>query len=186
MTFDEFISRNYSQLVQIASRVFSRTQLDPAEVISELYLDVTENKREIRETESDYLNYSKRWIKSRLTWTGGNVIKTLRITDKKTEDIEKHKFRLSVEPSEIKTEVVIDLELIGFSQDQAEKIESCLIFSRSLPLYQKRLFELYYQEGLSIQQIASSCDLPKTAIHRDIVKLNKLITQNNGKTYSSF
>ena len=184
MNFDQFISKNYDELIKIACRVFSRTKIEPSEIISELYLDVIEKKRKIRQTEEDFLNYSKRWIKSRLTWTGGNVIKTLKITDYKTENIDRHKWRLSVDPSEIKTETRIDLELIGFSPDQAIKLESCLIFSRSLPLYQKRLFELYYQEGLSIQKIASSCDLPKTAIHRDIEKLNIKIKSNESINFN--
>jgi RNA polymerase sigma factor (sigma-70 family) len=173
MNFDEYIEKNYSELLLIAGRIFFQTELQSEEIIHELYIDIVTNKREINPTEKDFEYYCRRWIKSRLKWKGGNVIKELRISDKKTDNIEKYKFRLSIQPQEIKTETALDLERIGFSEEQSEKLSFCVLLSKSLPLYDKRLFELYYREGYSIGQIAQSCNLPKTSIARDIKKLNK-------------
>jgi DNA-directed RNA polymerase specialized sigma24 family protein len=151
--------------------VFRKTQVDPAEIIHELYIDVKENNREIKNTENDYLCYSKRWIKSRLTWTGGNVINKIKITDQREDDIQKFSYKLSVEPERIKTDLRADLESVGFTEEQSEKLELVILKSKTLPLYHRRLFDLYYREGLSIQKIADSCNLPKTTIQREIEKL---------------
>lgn len=175
MTFEEYISKNYQRLCDIAGRVFRHSQLQPEEIVNEMFLDITENKRQINPTENDFDYYCRRWIKSRKHWTGGNVINELKCDDRITENIQNYSYKLEGERINLNSDAKNDLIRQGFSSDQSEMIERCVDLSKRLPLYHKRIFELYYLEGMSIGKIADSCNLPKTSIYRELQKVNKTI-----------
>jgi RNA polymerase sigma factor (sigma-70 family) len=175
MTFEEYISKNYQNLCEIAGRVFRHSQLQSEEIINEMFVDIKMNKREINPTEHDFDCYCKRWIQSRKKWTGGNIINDLKIDDRYKVQIEMYSYKLEGDKLNMNSDRRKDLIRVGFTSDQSEMIERCVEVSQRLPLYQKRLFELYYLEGMSMGKIANSCNLPKTSIQRDIQKLNKII-----------
>ena len=171
MTFNEYIENHYGELVQIARVLFSKTKLDPAEVVSELYLDVIDNNRVIEPTKKDYEYYCIRWLKNATRWQGGNPTKKLKVTDKINQEYRERQTRLYNTPPLKGSELTKDLQRVGFTEDQADQLESCILLAKRLPLYHKRLFELYYIDGMSLQKIGDSCNLPKVSIHRDVKKV---------------
>lgn len=178
MTFDQYIEKNYTELIEVARILFKGTQLDPAEIISELYLDVKTKNRKIKPTELDYKYYCIRWIKNSNKWTGGNPVKKLKVIDTIPDEYIKQQIQKNKSDQVKGNELVKDLQRVGFSEDQADRLENCIIISKKLPLYSRRLFELYYIEGLSLNDIAISCSsdnckIPKVSIHRDIKRLNE-------------
>lgn len=175
MTYNEYIENNYDELVQIARVLFNNTKLDPAEVVSELYLDVIENKRVINPNKKDYEYYSIRWLKNATRWQGGNPTKKLKVTGKINQNYRDQQNKIYNTQPLKGTELNKDLQRVGFSEDQADQLEKVILFSKRLPLYHKRLFELYYIDGMSLQKIGDSCSLPKVSIHRDVKKVVKEI-----------
>jgi len=178
LTFDKYIEKNYTELIEVARILFKGTQLDPAEIISELYLDVKTKGRKIKPTELDYKYYCIRWIKNATKWTGGNPVKKLKVIDTLPEAYINQETQKNKSEYLDGNEIVKDLQRLGFSEDQADRLENCIIISKKLPLYSRRLFELYYLEGLSLNDIATSCSsntckIPKVSIHRDIKRLNE-------------
>jgi len=179
MTFDKYIQLEYDELLQIATGIYGRTKLDPAEVLSELYLDV--RNRNIKPTRKDYRYYCIRWLKNATRWQGGNPVKKLYIRDQVNQEYKERQTEILNEPELKGTEVVKDLQRIGFSELQAERLENCIRISKRLPLYYRRLFELYYLDDYSLQEIADSIiitdnrtgprTIPKVAIHRDVKRV---------------
>ncbi len=179
MDFNTYIKLEYDELLQIATGIYSKTKLDPAEVLSELYLDV--RKRNIRPYRNDYRYYCIRWLKNATRWQGGNPVKKLYIYDKVNEKYKALQIE-AINSLEVRgSEIVKDLQRIGFTEDQAERLEKCIKASKTLPLYYRRLFELYYLENYSLQEIADSITItdnrngprtiPKVAIHRDVKRV---------------
>ena len=68
-------------------------------------------------------------------------------------------------------EVSKDLKRAGFNYSEVEQIISCIEVSKGMPLYFKRLFILYYIDGMTMQQIGESCGLPKSAIFTQLKKI---------------
>ncbi len=169
MDFNTFIQDEYEALLDIATALYIKTNLDPVEVLSEMYISVRD--RQINPTAKDYRYYCIRWLSNARYWKGGNPIKKLYICDHKASPQELHKYETY---EELKgTEIVKDLQRQGFTQEQSEALELYILKAKRLPLYKKRLFELYYLEGYSHGEIAKSCNLPRTAIYRDVQRVIK-------------
>lgn len=180
MTFNQYIETNYLKLIRIAGAIFKNTNLDPSDIVAELYLDVVENNRKIEPTQNDYEYYCKRWLKNATRWKGGNPTKKLKITDEVNQEYRRRQLDIYNSPGPTGNETVKDLQRAGFSRDQADRLENCIVISKTLPLYHRRLFELYYIEGLSLNDIAISCssntcNVPKVSIHRDVKTVNNQI-----------
>lgn len=167
MTFDEYIDKNYEELLQIAGRIYRGCNLEPSEILAEMYLQIREKAHQIKPTQDDYKYFCVRWLQNSLKWTGGNPIKKLRIKEPLHPETVARFFE-NIEADNLEgNETIKDLIRAGMTRDQAERIEICIIQSKRLPLAPYRLFELHYLEGYSLQEIADSCNLPKTAIFRD-------------------
>ncbi len=176
MKFDEYIRLEYDDLLKIATGIYGRTKLDPAEVLSELYIDV--RKRDIEPTRNDYRKYCIRWLKNATYWQGGNPVKKLYIKEQINHKYKERQIDIINTPELNGSETVKDLQRVGFTEEQGENLERCIDASKKLPLYYRRLFELYYIEGYSLKEIADSIvitdnqkgprTIPKVAIHRDV------------------
>ena len=117
MDFNQYITENYNELLRIATAIYINTQLDPAEIISELYLDARD--REIRPTAKDYRYYCIRWLSNARYWKGGNPVKKLYIRDNLSDERKERLTELLHRPAVHGSEIVKDLQNTGFTLDQA-------------------------------------------------------------------
>jgi len=169
MTFDEYITENYDELTEIARSIFNDTSLEPTEIVSEMYLSV--RKKALNGTENDYKYYCIAWLKNSSVWTGGNKVRKLKIHDHIDYEAKQRYLNNLTADQDSHNQTVADLIRAGFDTKQAKQIEICILASKRLPLFQRRLFELHYIEGYSLQDIADSCNLPKVTIFRDVKRM---------------
>lgn len=173
VNLDQYFENNYGLVLEWAESIYGRTEIHSGDVISELYLDL--RKRELPKTDKEMKFYILRWLKSRTYWKGGNRIKNYRIPDRPTDD----KMLTDIMVYEMEQdEVGKDLTRAGFNQWEIEKILSCIEVSRAMPLYFKRLFVLYYIDGMTMKQIGDSCGLPKSAIFTQLKKVQSFLKSN--------
>lgn len=157
----------------MAERIYKGTNLEGSEIVAEMYLQVRD--KQIKKSADDYRYFCARWLKNSRKWTGGNPIKKIRIREPILPEAVDQFFKNIPADIQEGSETVQDLVRAGFDIEQAEKIEICIFNSKKLPLAPYRLFELHYLEGYSLQEIADSCNLPKTAIFRDKETMLKLL-----------
>ena len=168
-----YFEQNYNVINEWTISIYGNTEIDSGDVISELYLDLL--KRDLPKTEREMKFYILRWLKSRTYWKGGNKIKNYRIPDREIND----KMLVDIMVYEMESdEVERDLQRAGFNQWEIEKINSCIEVSKGMPLYFKRLFVLYYIDGMTMEQIGNSCGLPKSAIYTQLQKIKTYLKTN--------
>ena len=168
MNLDLYFENHYHEIVQWAESIYKRSEIDPRDVVAELYIDL--KMRELPKSTKEMKFYILRWLKSRTYWQGGNKIKAYKI---------KEHYQYDKLPADIivydmeQDEISADLNRAGFSVHEAQKIVSCIEASKGMPLYYKRLFVLYYIDGMTMEAIGKSCSLPKSAIYTQLLKVQK-------------
>jgi hypothetical protein len=173
VNLDKYFEQNYNLITEWTDSIYGRTEINSGDVISELYLDL--RKRQLPPNDKEMKFYILRWLKSRTYWQGGNPIKNYRIPERVSND--KMLVDLFVYEME-QDEVSKDLQRAGFNLWEIEKISSCIEVSKGMPLYFKRLFVLYYVDGLTMEAIGNSCNLPKSAIYTQLEKIKKYLKQH--------
>lgn len=170
MNLNEYIEENYYEVLSWAESIYGKTEIDPRDVVAEMYLDLHKRQSKIKAipNEKQMKFYVLRWLKSRTYWSGGNAVNMYKIPESSIEDfMPVDMFVYSME----KDEVTEDLSRAGFGELEIEKITSCIEVSKTMPLYYKRLFVLYYIDGMTMLEIGNSCGLPKSAIFTQLKKV---------------
>lgn len=173
MNLDQYFESNYKLVLSWADSIYKRSEIDPRDVVAELYIDL--QKRALPKSDKEMRFYILRWLKSRTYWKGGNVINAYKIPDRITDDklpVDLLIYSMSTD------EVSADLERAGFNSYEVDKITTCIEHSKGMPLYYKRLFVLYYIDGMTMEAIGQSCGLPKSAIYTQLCKVQKYLTAN--------
>lgn len=175
MALHSYFKDNYTTILEWASNIYRNTEIEPSDVVAELYLDLTKRKFDEIPTDEQKKFYILRWLKSRKHWTGGNVIKKYKIQD--------------TNPTIFKDEIIEHKEVIeqdlsnaGFNDYQIDKITNCIRLADKMPLYYKKVFYSYYIDGLTMEEIGKSCGLPKSAIFSELAKIKKYIKEELNKT----
>lgn len=174
MILDKYIQENYDEVLGWASSIYGKSEIDPRDVVAELYLDLKSRPEKIKNIPDNKQMkfYILRWLKSRTYWQGGNSVNNYKIQDNELDDrLPSDLFIYSME----RDEVTEDLGRAGFNQWEIEKINSCIEISKSMPLYYKRLFVLYYIDGMTMLEIGNSCNLPKSAIFTQLKKVQAFL-----------
>lgn len=170
MNLDNYIQENYDEVLSWASSIYGKSEIDSRDVVAELYIDLSKRPEKIKAipNEKQMKFYVLRWLKSRTYWQGGNAVNRYKIPENTLNDsLPSDMFIYSMD----KDEVSEDLIRAGFNEWEIEKITSCIEVSKSMPLYYKRLFVLYYIDGMTMLEIGNSCNLPKSAIFTQLKKV---------------
>lgn len=167
---DKYFEENYMLVSEWANSIYGKTEIYAGDVISEMYLDL--RNRDLPKTEREMKFYILRWLKSRTYWKGGNAIKNYRIPENSLSDNMPTDILIYEMDDD---EVYKDLTRAGFNSYEVEKIASCILISKSMPLYFKRLFVLYYIDGRTMEWIGNSCGLPKSAVYTQLKKIQKFL-----------
>lgn len=170
MQLDDYFRSNYSQVLEWATSIYRHSEIDSRDVVAELYIDLS--KRTLPPNDKEMKYYILRWLKSRTYWQGGNAINNYKIPEHSNDNF--YFVDMLVYEME-QDEVTKDLYCAGFNQYEVEKINSCIEISKGMPLYYKRLFVLYYIDGMTMEQIGRSCGLPKSAIFTQLKKVQEYL-----------
>ena len=174
MNIDQYFSDHYDEILQVAKNIYGKTNIDPHDVITELYIDMTNPNRRLPSEEREVIYWIMRTLKSWTWYKGGNPLKKLEIKDGLQYD--KYFVDAVIHDSE-SSETSKDLHSAGFTDDETDKILQCIEVSKDMPLYYKRIFVLYYIDGLTMEEIGSSCDLPKSTIFGEVKKVQHFIKE---------
>lgn len=172
LSLNQYFTDNFDEILTYAENIFKTTEVDPRDVVTELFINMSKDERNLPEDQDEWKFWMLRVLKNWTWHKGGNPIKSYKIKDSYTED------RMFVDIAIYdmdETEVTADLKRVGFEGDQIEKINTCIDISRGMPLYFKRLFVLYYLEGMTMEDIGLSCGLPKASIYTQLLQVQNYV-----------
>jgi len=171
---NRYFEINFELILDWSNNIYGKTSIDPQEVVSELYLDMLKPQRqETMPTDEKQMKWwILRWLRSRLSWTGGGTMHDFKVIGHEFFTNMIHDtYEFDTDKCEIKT----DLKNAGFQDQEITKIKTCIQVSKQMPLYYKRIFSLYFIDGLTMEQIGNSCGLPKSAIYKQVKRVENYL-----------
>lgn len=151
MKLDDFISQRHNDLVVVIKKM--KTQYPTrktTELITDLWLEMRKKSMFVA-NESDFWFFSVKYIQNRLTWKDGWDLEILQ------NGSIKYRTRKKINRVEMDIEVERDWDIIDnndrLSAEQKSKIESVHKIYDKMTFYDKQLYEMYFDEGLSVDKI---------------------------------
>lgn len=174
MNVDHYFTENYDSILEYAENIYKSTEIDPHDAVSELYLNMKHPNRKLPSEEKELKFWMLRTLKNWTWHEGGNPMKQHRIS----EGLQYDRLFADLAVYEMgSTEISKDLSSAGFESPQIEKILQCIEASKDMPIYYKRIFVLYYIDGLTMEQIGESCGLPKPTIYDQVLRVQHYIKE---------
>ena len=174
MNIDQYFSDHYNTILEFADNIYKTTEIDPHDAVAELYLNMKHPDRKLPSKEKELKYWILRTLKNWTWHEGGNPMKKHRISEGSQDD------RLFVDLAVYEmdsNEVSKDLKSVGFTHEETEKIMQCIEVSKEMPIYYKRIFVLYYIDGLTMEEIGASCGLPKSTIFGQVKQVQHYIKE---------
>lgn len=151
MKLDDFISKRHEDLTTLIRKMKTQYPIrKTSELITDLWLEMRKKSMFVA-NESDFWYYSVKYIKNRLTWkddwdleigVGGSV---------------KYRTKKKIKRVEMDIEVERDWDIIDnndrLTPEQKIKIETVHKIYDKMSFYDKQLYEMYFDERLSVDKI---------------------------------
>lgn len=179
---NHLVNKHYKYLLTVAKRITRRRDVELAtDLISETYLSIIENEKQVPEDDTGFIMYFVRYMKLQFLGERSTFNKAMKLQ----ADIEHGEIQLGewdevfAEPTNEATKEMLR-ELSHLKDNQVSKLINVYEIKESLPGHLKTIFELHFENGLSSREIAEMME-KETGYKMYYGRYNDMI--NEVKTY---
>lgn len=179
---NHLVNKHYKYLLTVAKRITRRKDVElAADLISETYLSIIENEKQVPEDDTGFIMYFVRYMKLQFLGERSTFNKAMKLQ----ADIEHGEIQLGewdevfAEPTNEATKELLK-ELSHLKETQVSKLINVYEIKESLPGHLKTIFELHFENGLSSREIAEMME-KETGYKMYYGRYNDMI--NEVKTY---